>query len=78
MAQITISTTEEEQEKVLKAIEETNGAVTPVSSLASLAGLSQSRTRYVIMDLLDQDRIVRTPHKNFNKHYCRYSYTVKK
>lgn len=76
MAQITIVTSKEEQDKVIKVLKELNGAVTPVSTIASMAGMRQARTRYVLMDLVDQGRIERVASKAFNKYYVRYSYVV--
>lgn len=76
MAQITIETSREEQDKVIKVLKELNGAVTPVSTIANMAGLRQARTRYVLMDLVDQGRVERVASKAFNKHYVRYSYNV--
>lgn len=76
MAKIIIETSKEEQNKVLKVLNELNGEVTPVSTIASMAGLSQSRARYVLIDLVDLGKVERVPHKAFNKHYVRYSYSV--
>ena len=76
MAQINVVTTQEEQEKVLQVLKGLDGAITPVSKIASIAGLGPSRVRYVLVDLLDAGRIERVPHKAFNKHYVRYSYNV--
>lgn len=76
MASITIETTPEEQEAVLEAIKEIDGKIVPVSKIAEMAGLNQTRTRYVIIDLIEQSRIARVPHKAFNKHYVRYSYKI--
>lgn len=76
MAQINVVTTKEEQDKVLQALVELDGAVVPVSKIASIAGLKQSRARYAIIDLLDAGRIEKVPHRAFNKHYVRYSYNV--
>lgn len=76
MAKIIIETTAEEQEKVLKVLSSLDGEVTPVSTIASMAGLSQSRTRYVLIDLAESGRIERVAHKAFNKHYVRYSYKI--
>ena len=78
MAQITISTTKEEQEAVLKVLKELRETTAPVSTIANLAGLSQSRARYAIADLLEAGKIERIPTKAFNKHYIRYSYRVLK
>ena len=76
MAQFVVETTAEEQQKVMDAIKQVEGEVVPVSKLAKLAGLSQSRTRYVIFDLIDAGKIQRIPSKAFNKHYIRYSYKI--
>lgn len=78
MAKIIVETTKEEQEMVLKALVELNGAEAPVSTIASMAGMRQTRARYVLMDLVEQGRIERVPSKAFNKHYVRYSYNVLK
>lgn len=76
MAQINVTTTQEEQDMVLQAIRELKGEVAPVSKIARLAGLGQSRARYAIIDLLDAGKIEKIPHRAFNKHYVRYSYNV--
>jgi len=76
MAQITVQTSEEEQLRVLKVLVDLRGTVTPVSTIAKLAGLKQSRTRYVLMDLIDQGKVSREATRAFNKHYVRYSYHV--
>lgn len=76
MAQINVVTTEEEREKVLQAIREIDGAVVPVSKIAALAGVKESRARYAIIDLIDACKIEKVPHRAFNKHYVRYSYNV--
>lgn len=76
MAQFTVTTTQEEQDKVLHALMELQGATTPVSAIAAIAGLGHSRTRYAIQDLIDAGRIEKVPTKAFNKHYVRYSYRV--
>lgn len=76
MAKIIIETTPEEQAKVLKVLESLKGEVTPVSTIATMSGLSQSRARYVLVDLVDNGKIEKVAHKAFNKHYVRYSYNV--
>jgi len=76
MAQINVVTTKEEQDKVLQALVELNGVVAPVSKIAALANLKQSRARYAILDLLEAGRIEKVPHRAFNKHYVRYSYNI--
>lgn len=76
MAHFVIVTTKEEQDKVLEAIKQVEGQTVPVSKLAALAGLSASRTRYVLIDLVDAGKIEKIPSKAFNKHYIRYSYKI--
>lgn len=76
MAQISIVTTVEEQEKVLKAIRKFNGQTVAVSAIAREAGMNQNRVRYVITDLIEAGKIKREPTKAFNKNYIRYKYEV--
>lgn len=76
MPQITIETTLEEQEAVYEALKRLGDQVAPVRVIAEEAGIPQSRARYALADLIDKKRVVRKPHRNFNKHYCRYSYEV--
>lgn len=76
MAQITITTTPEEQEKVLAAIKKLQGQTVAVSTIATVANMNQSRVRYVITDLLEAGKIKRDATKAFNKNYIRYKYEV--
>lgn len=76
MAQVIITTTNEEQEKVLQALKNLNGETAPVSAIARMAGLRDSRVRYALQDLVDAGRIEKIPTKAFNKHYVRYCYKV--
>lgn len=76
MAQITIVTTKEEQEKVLAALTSLKGKTVPVATIASTAGISQSRCRYVLTDLIDAGKISKVATKSFNAHYRRYMYNV--
>lgn len=76
MAHFVVETTPEEQDKVLAVLRQVEGKTVPVSQIAKLAGLSQSRTRYVIIDLVDAGLVQKVPTKQFNKHYMRYSYVI--
>ena len=76
MAQITVTTTNEERNAVLRVLVELNGVVTPVSKIASIADMKQSRARYALLDLIEAGRVEKVPHRAFNKHYVRYSYKV--
>ena len=76
MAQIIIQTTEEEQSRVLEAIENLHGETVAVAAIAAKAGMNQSRVRYAITDLLEAGKITREASKAYNKHYIRYRYEV--
>ena len=71
-----MNTTQEEQAKVLEALKELCGKTAPVSAIARMAGMKDSRVRYAIQDLVDNGRIRKVPTKAFNKHYVRYAYEV--
>jgi DNA-binding IclR family transcriptional regulator len=76
MAQINITTTEEEQNGVLEAIKKLSGKTVAVSTIAKEAGMNQNRVRYVVSDLEEAGKIKRVPTKAFNEHYIRYRYEV--
>lgn len=76
MAQINITTTEDEQSRVLEAIKRLSGKTVAVSAIAKEAGMNQNRVRYVITDLEEASKIKRVPTKSFNEHYIRYKYEV--
>ena len=76
MAQINITTTEEEQNCVLEAIKKLSGKTIAVSAIAKEAGMNQNRVRYVVSDLEEAGKIKRVPTKAFNEHYIRYRYEV--
>lgn len=76
MAQINVTTTQDEQDKVLRALRDLDGAMAPVSKIATMAGLKQSRARYALIDLVEAGKVEKVPHRAFNKHYIRYSYNV--
>jgi len=72
---IAITTTPDEQEKVLEVIRTIDSTkAISVARLAEMANMNASRVRYAIADLVDQGRVVRVPVKAFNKNYIRYSY----
>ena len=76
MAHIIITTTAEEQTKVLSALKDFKGKTVAVSEIARKACMNPNRVRYVISDLVDAGRILRIPTKAFNKHYIRYKYEI--
>lgn len=74
---IAITTTPEEQAKVLEAIKQIDTSMpVSISHLAKLADLKESRTRYAVADLVDSGAIKRIPLVAFNKKYIRYTYEV--
>lgn len=76
MAHFVVETTAEEQKTVMEVLKEVQGQTIPVSKIASMAKLSTSRTRYVLIDLIDAGKVERVATKAFNKHYVRYSYKI--
>ena len=76
MAQITIVTTQAEQDKVLEALKKLQGQTVSVASIAREAKMNPNRVRYVITDLLSANKIKREATKAFNKQYIRYKYEV--
>lgn len=76
MAHININTTDEEQLKILQVLVTFKGQTVAVSAIAKAANMNQTRTRYVIQDLLEAGKIKRIPTRQFNKQYVRYSYEV--
>ena len=76
MPSITIETTAEEQAAVLRALSTIGEVATPVRKIAEEAGLTQSRARYALVDLIEAGKVERVALKAFNKHYVRYSYKI--
>lgn len=76
MAKFNIETSPIEQERVLSAIKQLNGATASVATIAKTAGIPQSRARYALVDLEEAKRIERVVVKAFNEHYVRYAYKI--
>jgi len=76
LAHIIITTTAEEQTKVLSALKDLEGKTVSISEIAKKAGMNPNRVRYVISDLVDTGKILRIPTKAFNRHYVRYKYKI--
>lgn len=76
MAHFEITTTPEEQAKVLEVLRNLQGNTVSVSKVASIATLPQSRVRYVLTDLVDAGKVCKVPTKAFNARYIRYRYDV--
>ena len=76
MATVTITTTPEEQQQVLEVLKDIDGTTVAMSSIANLSGLSISRVRYAIADLIEAGKIRKIPTKCINPHYIRYKYEV--
>ena len=75
MSIIAITTTPDEQEKVLEVVRTIDSTkAISVARLAEMANMNASRVRYAIADLVDQGRIELVPIRAFNKNYIRYSY----
>lgn len=76
MAKISIDTTPEEQNAILHAIKKNEGKAISVAKLGEEAGINPNRARYVVVDLLEANKIERTVVKAFNKYYKRYKYRI--
>lgn len=76
MAQISITTTQEEQDKVLEALKPLSKKTVAVAVIARAAGINQNRVRYILSDLIEAGKIKRIPTKVFNDRYRRYAYEV--
>ena len=76
MAKFIIETSSTEQEKVLQALKQINGAAASVATIAKGAELPRSRVRYALVDLEDSGRIEKVPVRAFNRHYIRYAYNI--
>jgi len=76
MASINIVIHEHEKQAVLKVLKKKQGVTISVSKIAELAKLNPNRTRFIIEDLIEEDRLKRIPTKKFNDRYIRYSYEV--
>ena len=76
LAQINITITEEEKEQMLKAIRQANGKTISVAKLAKSVGMNPNRARFVIEELLQENKIKRNVTKAYNRKYIRYSYEI--
>lgn len=78
MAHFEIVTSPEERAAVMFAIQEAAGKTIAVSKLSKLAELSQHRTRYTLIDLIELGYVERIEDKNFGERYKRFSYKILK
>lgn len=76
LAQFIVITTKEEQNKVLQVLRTLKSKTVPVSTIAKLAKLKPTRTRYVLEDLIDAGKVKRNIARAINPHYIRYYYEV--
>jgi len=76
MATVTITTTQEEQQKVLTALKDVQNETVAMSKIAKISGLSVSRVRYTLADLIDAGKIRKIPTKCINPRYIRYKYEI--
>ena len=77
MATIKVSTTEAEQCAVFKAVEELQQGCDismPMTAIAKKSGLSLSRARYAMADLVEANKVRKIPTRAINEKYIRYKY----
>lgn len=77
MASININISEDEKKKLLKAIKKVEGQTISVAKIAEKAKMNPNRVRFIIEDLIEENRLERIATKKFNPRYVRYSYKVK-
>jgi predicted transcriptional regulator len=78
MAGVNVKIFPEEKDTMVKVIKKNKGKTISVAKLADQAGFNPNRTRFIIAELLEEGRIIKTPTKAFNERYIRYSYDVAK
>lgn len=76
MAGVNVKIYPEEKDKLVQVIKKNKGKTISVAKLAEQAGYNPNRTRFIIAELLEEGRVVKTPTKAFNERYIRYSYEV--
>lgn len=76
MANILINIKEYEKINVLNAVRILKDNATSVDKIASKTDVSPNRVRFIIEDLLDEGRLVRTVTKALNPRYIRYQYAL--
>lgn len=76
MAKLHIEIRPEEKATVLQAIKKTEGQVIAVSGIAKEAKMNPHRVRFVVQELLEENKIKRIVAKAFNERYIRYKYKV--
>lgn len=77
MATVCIATSAEEQQRVYDFILTLSGEQVSISAIAKAIGMSQSRTRYALDDLVADNRVEKIPIRQFNRNYVRYTYKAK-
>jgi predicted transcriptional regulator len=76
VASIKFNISEEEKVIVFRAIGRIGGKISSVAKIAEEAGTNPNRTRFIIEDLVEEGRVIKTVVKTFNSKYTRYTYTV--
>lgn len=75
MAILTVESTKEERDAILRVLQFVTEEVS-VATLAYYAGLTANRARWAIMDLERAELITRVVVKQVNKNYVRYKYAI--
>ncbi len=77
MPTFTIMTTREERDHLYDVLRRFHDKETPVATIATAAGMTPTRVRYVIDDLVAEGRLDKVPTRSINARYMRYKYLVK-
>lgn len=70
-------TTKEERDHLLDTVRNFHDREVAVSTLSHFSGMTQTRVRYVLDDLIAEGRIDKVPTRSINARYMRYKYLVK-
>jgi hypothetical protein len=76
MAIITVKIFDHEKEAMLKAVKKFKGKTVAVSALSREAGINPNRGRFVLDELLQEDKVKKIATKAYNPQYVRYTYEV--
>jgi predicted transcriptional regulator len=76
MGLLEISITEDEKKAVIKVIKKFKNKQISISKIAKEAKGNTNRVRYVVEQLIAEERIVKIQTKNYNNNYRRYKYDI--
>lgn len=76
MAKIIIKITEEEKKAILLVVRRLQGKIISIATIAKHAKMNSNRVRFIVEDLMEENKIKREVAKMYNERYVRYYYTI--